>query len=225
MNLTPYKEESIMKNKVDSFINSNLGPFLYIVVGLVMAVPYTYLAGWDKNYVFFVALALPIVTVVLYVLRGMPQRFLKDFPVFRKGFWAIVLYCLLPIFSNGVSIFLKWAGIAMIGDMVFRYRYTSLVLVPLALFIGWIILEDIREWRGCMRRWRARNFLRKTGYLRSAVAEPVDEAGKHCGPKILEEYAEGKPLPTWVLEDISRHIEVCGQCRRKVGERHHLSAS
>ena len=48
---------------------------------------------------------------------------------------------------------------------------------------------------------------------------PKDEAGKHCGPKILEEYALGqKGLQAWVVVEIGRNLESCEKCRWQVSE-------
>ncbi|GEM_PF-2844346 len=67
-----------------------------------------------------------------------------------------------------------------------------------------------------------------TKYVRSMRSRPVslsvipkteDEAGKHCGPKILEEYALGlKILPDWVVVEIGRHLESCRKCRWQVAD-------
>ena len=210
-----------MKNRFRSLVggwwNETEWILIYLVAGFIMAIPYSFLAGWDKNYLFFIALSLPIISIFLYVLRRMPERFLNDFPVFRKGFWSIICYCLLPIFSNGVSILLGWMGFVAGADIVFKYRYASLVLVPLVTFIGLIVVGNICKLRRSITVWRARKFLRKMSYLRSAVSESVDESGKHCGSKILEEYLlTPHLLKGWVIEEIEKHLEACVACRWKV---------
>lgn len=123
---------------------------LYLLVGLVMAVPYTYLAGWPANdNLLIIALALPITSVILFALYAACK--MEEYRVrwrISRVFWGFLGYCLLPIFANGISIVLKWAGLAMVGGFIFEYRYTSLVAVPLAVIIGLVAYSFARSfWR------------------------------------------------------------------------------
>jgi hypothetical protein len=104
---------------------------LYFVIGFIMAVPYTYLAGWDTSNLFFTACVMPIVALVLcalYVARkdnySVPWRTLRVF-------WGFLGYSMLPIFANGISIVLKWFGFPAVGSFIFELRYISLIVVPI----------------------------------------------------------------------------------------------
>ncbi|MBI1999061.1 MAG: hypothetical protein HYS74_00195 [Parcubacteria group bacterium] len=109
----------------------------YFVVGLVMAVPYTFLAGWDVNNLFLTAWALPIASVIIYTLYTMCKMKIHTIPWWiHRVFYGLLGYCLLPIFANGISIVLKWVGLATTGGFIFEYRYASLVVVPVAVIIG-----------------------------------------------------------------------------------------
>jgi len=122
---------------------------LYFVVGLVMAVPYTYLAGWDANNLVLTAFALPITAVILYALYTACKMKRYDIPWWiHRVFYGLLGYCLLPIFANGISIVLKWAGLATVGGFVFEYRYASLVVVPIVSIIGLVAYSFAKSvWR------------------------------------------------------------------------------
>ncbi len=113
---------------------------LYLGVGYAMAVPYTFLAGWDKSnlFIFVTALILPITLAIIYALH-------TRWPGHReRAVWIFLGYCLLPVFMNGISIIIKWAGSITAGNFVFKYRYESLIaaLIGFALYS---LAKNIRQ--------------------------------------------------------------------------------
>lgn len=122
---------------------------LYFVVGLVMAVPYTYLAGWDANSLTLTAFALPITALILGLLYTAYKMKRYDTPWWiQRTFYGLLGYSLLPIFANGISVVLKWAGLATVSGFVFEYRYTSLVVVPIISIIGLVTYSFAKSaWR------------------------------------------------------------------------------
>jgi len=118
---------------------------LYFVVGLVMAVPYIFLAGWDVNALIIAIWILPIPSVIFYTLCKMEFH---RIPWSSRIFRGFLGYCLLPIFANGISIILKWVGFTGVGSFVFGYRYASLVAVPLTVIIGLVAYSFAKSfWR------------------------------------------------------------------------------
>ena len=117
---------------------------VYFMLGFVMAAPYTLLAGWSLDGMGFMALVLPIASVILYTM----------YRAFRAGsipswiFWGFLGYCLLPIFMRMLSYGLETAGFAVVRGFVFAYRYESLIALPLFAFIGFCICSFARSvWR------------------------------------------------------------------------------
>lgn len=121
---------------------------LYFVVGLVMAVPYTFLAGWNADALAISAMLLPIAAIVAYTLYTACKMRLHTIRWIHRVFWGFLGYCLLPIFANGISLVLKRAGLTAIGDFIFEYRYESLIVVPIISIIGLVAYSFAKSvWR------------------------------------------------------------------------------
>lgn len=155
------KERHKMKTKkVERVYRQRLDPateYLMLVVcllvGLVMTSLYTYFAGGDANHLHITTFVLPIASVILYILYYMYKI---GWFFSAEPFWIFLVYCLLPIWVNGISIVLKWVGLSMVGDFIFRYRYASLIAVPLSLVIGLVASAFAKAiWR-CRPGGRAR---------------------------------------------------------------------
>jgi hypothetical protein len=121
---------------------------VYLLIGLVIAVPYTYLAGWDVNVMPSTVMFSPLVLVFLGILylaaRG--ERYSKS-RGFRTTFWISVVYFFLPVIANGVSILLRWLELPY-GDLVFEHRYQTFLVLPgiIIILLVWGVLENIWSW-------------------------------------------------------------------------------
>jgi len=120
----------------------------YLLIGLIIAIPYTYLAGWDVNNVASAVLFSPLVLVVLCVfyLLGRKVR-LSNLKGYSVAFWVSLVYFFLPVIANGVSIFLEWIKLPY-GDLIFEHRYKTLFVLPVVIIILLLlgILESIWNW-------------------------------------------------------------------------------
>ncbi|MBU2036913.1 hypothetical protein KJ866_01770 [Patescibacteria group bacterium] len=132
---------------------------LYGVAGNVLMYPYTFLAGWDENFPslnasVFAVLLLPAACLSLFVLYWISKDrhkmvkigYREAFEKAYKVFWWLLGYLLLPIFTNGVSLLLKWAGLTTIGNFAYEWRYESLVMVPLTILVGFIAYLYAKDW-------------------------------------------------------------------------------
>jgi hypothetical protein len=120
----------------------------YLLIGLIIAIPYTYLAGWDVNNVASATLFSPFVLAFLCIFylsgRKVHHSNLKGFNI---TFWVSLIYFFLPVIANGVSIILNWANLPY-GNLIFEYRYNTLLVFPVIVMIVLVygFLESVWNW-------------------------------------------------------------------------------
>lgn len=117
--------------------------FVYVVIGYLLSIPYTLVAGWDDrgiplDTIFFFSMVLPATLFLLGCLFCISrdigtkeERSVKK--VARKIFWWGVGILLIPILVNGLSMILRQLGLTTIGAFVFEWRFASIIIVPLAI--------------------------------------------------------------------------------------------
>lgn len=120
----------------------------YLLIGLIIAIPYTYLAGWDVNNVASATLFSPLILVILciFYLSGRKVRH-PNFKGFSIAFWVSLIYFFLPVIANGVSIILNWADLPY-GDLIFEHRYSTLLVFPVIVIIVFVygFLASVWNW-------------------------------------------------------------------------------
>lgn len=107
----------------------------YCIVGFVLALPYSYLAGGGEGSLELSILLLPIAAIIalfFYKIDGV-------IGTNRIGFWIFIGYLLLPVFANWISVLLKRVEFGEIGNFIFEHRYSSLMEVPIIAAIGIIV--------------------------------------------------------------------------------------
>lgn len=95
---------------------------IYIGVGMLLAAPYVFLSGWNIATFTYAALCLPIVVIILIIL----------YITSHKDFWTTVTFICLPIVLNGISVIFKWLDYTKTAEMIFKWRFKSLVFILLA---------------------------------------------------------------------------------------------
>ncbi len=122
---------------------------IWFFVGSILAVPYNYLAGGGlDNFgltIFFAPAAAIFLFIPYLTIRIDHSKKSKIF------FWATVVYLLLPILMNGVSLLLKQMGYVLAADYAFKYRYIVLA-TPFILWPCYVIIIDIFE--GAKNLWQ-----------------------------------------------------------------------
>jgi MFS family permease len=120
----------------------------YIIGGLIIAVPYIYLAGWDADKIVSAVLFSPLALIVvgIFYLKAREERYSKS-RGFRITFWGSIVYFLLPVIANGVSILLNWLELPY-GNLIFEHRYQTFLILPIIImiFLVWGVLENIWSW-------------------------------------------------------------------------------
>src|SRR3989344_5789312 len=115
---------------------------VYVLIGFALAVPYVFLAGWDRENLVYIGMFLPIASLILFLIHVLSKKaWNPDLPKdgLRKIFWVFLGYCLLPILLNGVSFAFTLVGMEAVGDFIFKYRFLSLWMVPSVAIAGLII--------------------------------------------------------------------------------------
>lgn len=113
---------------------------LWVIAGLVISIPYTFLSGGNyKNFMFTVFFG-PVAGFILFVSLSISR--VSGSKLF---FWLLILYFCFPIILNGISILLRWSGENEIGSFVFTYRYFSLFAIPVAILASLLIWNLISE--------------------------------------------------------------------------------
>ena len=113
----------------------------YFIIGTVLAIPYNYLAGWDRSLLPILVIPLPAVALFLSVFYKMRKDDDPRIgPIFGLLFWSRLVYSLLPILGNGISILLKQTTYAAAGTFVFEHRYSGLFIAPW-LVIVWLVAK------------------------------------------------------------------------------------
>jgi hypothetical protein len=120
---------------------------IWIIVGIILAVPYVWLAGGYSDPAVIITFFGPGVCLLLFFLYHI-SKVLKEIKPF---FWFLLVYSFLPVLLNGVSMLLKWMGVRGAADFIFNHRYESLAIIFIllaALLAGGLIgsgLNTIRK--------------------------------------------------------------------------------
>lgn len=156
-----------MKEKMKHFfgeamgwLSMAVGIVVYGVAGNLLMYPYTFLIGWDNgfpplNAAFFGIIFLPAATISLCVLyhigKNQRQRLrraeLQDTAeaAYRLFWWTLGLL-LLPILTNGLSLLLKVAGLPVVGNFIYEWRYASFFAIPASMAFGYYrFIDNIRR--------------------------------------------------------------------------------
>lgn len=118
----------------------------YFVIGLVLAVPYTLLAGGLLDNFIMTVMLSPIVTSMLFFLwftRPIGRERDQKLGVGDYSFWGFVTYLGLPILLNGTSLLLRSLGYEAAAQIVFAVRYPILVLLPGAFFVVLLLASGV----------------------------------------------------------------------------------
>ncbi|MGE5297644.1 MAG: hypothetical protein ACM3KM_00585 [Acidobacteriaceae bacterium] len=129
----------------------------YLVLGCLISVPYTLLAGWNPvNFVVTAVLA-PAAVLAFWGARYVEQiEWMGDcvveiwngevapHPKFRRSYsWFVLGYFFLPIGFNLVSVALRVLGLSQAADTVWGLRYGSLIIALSLVIAGLLILAAI----------------------------------------------------------------------------------
>lgn len=144
--------------------------FLYVLIGLVVSVPFCLLAGWSWEYWSGAATLAPLfllVWVVFGVFAGyIYQRPGHKWPIgfslaghnslpgCKNVFWVWTIICLSPIVAHWSSVTLRAWGYGLIAAMVYEHRYAA----PAYTFLGVLGLSvlvgmAIKVWTMARSRW------------------------------------------------------------------------
>jgi|SRR3989344_4668833 len=128
-----------VKSAITSLIDSSIWHIAYLILGLLLAIPYTFLAGWDTAVLGIAMFALPIAALIFYTLWCARKVRAQDVP-WWVGVVALMFlgWCLLPIFTNGISIGLRLICFVAASRVIFELRFWSLGLVPGIALTGFI---------------------------------------------------------------------------------------
>lgn len=126
---------------------------VYLIVGLALAVPYTYVSGGaTPDSLSFGTLVLPWTVLVLVLLYQGSKSQSNDCwtrRVFGGIFWGLLGFVLLPVVTNLVSLGCTWFGFVRLGEFIFQCRYLSLLMVPT---IAFMMLIGAAAVAACFRR-------------------------------------------------------------------------
>lgn len=149
-----------------------IGTLLYILFGAILAYPYCIVIGWGTYYFVAVALIMPMIFVVGFlivedaeIITGITDRgfdedpfrvdfgamigqkqnyLLSNYPApFPIGFWAYVGYLFCPIAMNWASLMMGILGFEHHAALVYTYRYWPLVCLPI---LGIVCFGGIMAW-------------------------------------------------------------------------------
>jgi hypothetical protein len=127
-----------------------IGTFLWLLAGLILTIFYGFLSGGIPGeilgtYSMFVSPAIVLFLVFLFV--GWRE---EEAPWMGKTFWLFLTWAFLPVILNGASIVLKWVGARGVGEIIFKARFASLWVTPIAS----AIIAGLVYWRIYVRNKR-----------------------------------------------------------------------
>jgi hypothetical protein len=124
---------------------------VWMIVGLLIAAPYTWLASGEALHFVATIFLGPIGGVTLYFVWRMEKVRVCDKSAARRKFlgtyffWLIAGYGCLPVLLNGVSVALRTLGFETTAQYIFALRYVSLPAILLAMLLGFLIFLFIRR--------------------------------------------------------------------------------
>lgn len=122
------------------FLNTVIGIF-FAVLGYFMSTAYTLACGWDEAIYQYVCRILPFATVGLFALYLLCENGKYSW----KVVWIAFGYCLLPIFTFVTAVILHCLHLTVLASFVFRYRFFSLIVVPVCVFLWFVAYPDFRD--------------------------------------------------------------------------------
>ncbi|MEK7649999.1 MAG: hypothetical protein AAB367_03540 [Patescibacteria group bacterium] len=146
---------------------------LYLLAGMLLAIPYCLLAGWDgADMLLVVAFAAPAFLFVWFMAaifaevirpRGGTLSWnwraaftRSDEPmmqIYLRFFWGWTLYSLLPIILHWSAALLDKIGFEKAGSLINMHRYASSFYIFMAALVLFIIVGMVMSaWDG-VKRW------------------------------------------------------------------------
>lgn len=122
---------------------------IYLLIGCIIAVPYTYLAGGSFENFFAAAWIAPVGATILGVILWVETKV-------TRMFWIVLTYFCLPIIFNGLSQLFGLFGYGEIKTILFDLRYAILGYI---FITGLVFLILIGYVKSSLRRRRLRKRL------------------------------------------------------------------
>jgi len=118
---------------------------LYVLAGLLLAIPYCLLAGWNAESYLMVAFVAPAFLFVWFMMAifvgiiepgnsrvihfnwraAFGKSDYQRFPGFLAFFWAWTLYSVLPIIFHWSAMFIEQVGYETVSSLIDTHRYAS----------------------------------------------------------------------------------------------------
>lgn len=116
---------------------------LWMIVGGIFSLPYTFLASGDSRCLFLMAIISPVLAIILYIFYEVSPFF--TFGSKRKKYlWLAILYICSPVVLNGVSYVFGWFGLETTKLFFFEFRFFVLILIPALLFLYFLYV--LHKW-------------------------------------------------------------------------------
>ena len=129
---------------------------LYVLAGILLAIPYCLLAGWNMESFMIVVFVAPAFLFIWFMVASYagvigvahPRKIYIDWrAAFRKSdprrlpgslsfFWTWTLYTFLPIILHWSAVLLEKIGHKTVGSLLDTHRYAS----PLYVFVATLML-------------------------------------------------------------------------------------
>ncbi len=148
---------------------------LYVLVGILLAIPYCILAGWNTESFMVVVFAAPAFVFIWFVLAGFAgvlevghgeRRICLNWrAAFRKGdrlglpgslvvFWIWTLYSLLPILVHWSAVLLNGIGFVSVGMTLDAHRYASWFYIFMATMALCVLIGMTHSaWEAMKNGW------------------------------------------------------------------------
>lgn len=127
----------------------------YVLAGILLAIPYCFLAGWIFMNFLLVAVVAPAFLFIWFMLAVFANIFDRAYrksirfnwrAIFKKSdrqmypysltlFWMWTFYILLPIILHWSAVVLKNIGYGTVSSLIDMHRYASLYYVFIAIIM------------------------------------------------------------------------------------------
>jgi hypothetical protein len=134
---------------------------LFLVVLAVIAwwfatVAYTWLANGDLFAFLLTFVSIPFVAYGLHFVYQIDHEFFQHKIQWLVGklFWTCVIWAFLPAIINGLSLAVDQLGFPHQSDLLFKWRYASVIAVPFCLLVAAVFVFFINEvCYSCFHGW------------------------------------------------------------------------
>jgi len=118
----------------------------WAIVGLVFAIPYTFLSGGNNDHATTTMWLAPVAIIILVACYFL-DRHKKHKPRRLGGlkFWTAITFFCLPILLNGVSWLFSKVGLTLLSEAVFAGRYLALPTMPVTLIASLLLMAIIGD--------------------------------------------------------------------------------